>query len=80
MFANMELAWETLDENIKDKIKDKKALHSSLGAEFFVNDYEGMEGNGNHDEYSNDTSYCQNSSRNWEKNIICKLDLHQKYN
>jgi len=37
MFANMELAWETLDEKIKDKIKDKKALHSSLGAEFFVN-------------------------------------------
>jgi len=54
MFSNMELAWETLDEKIKDKIKDKKALHSSLGAEFFVNDYEGMEGNGNHDEYSNE--------------------------
>ena len=54
MFANMELAWETLDEKIKDKIKDKKALHSSLGAEFFVNDYKGMEGNGNHDEYSNE--------------------------
>ena len=54
MFANMELAWETLDEKIKDKIKDKKALHSSLGAEFFVNDYEGMEGNGNHEEYSNE--------------------------
>ncbi len=36
MFANMELAWETLDENIKNKIKGKKALHSSLGAEFFV--------------------------------------------
>jgi len=54
MFANMELAWETLDEKIKVKIKDKKALHSSLGAEFFVNDYEGMEGNGNHDEYSNE--------------------------
>ena len=53
MFANMELAWETLDEKIKDKIKDKKALHSSLGAEFFVDDYEGMVGNGNHDEYSN---------------------------
>jgi len=53
MFANMELAWETLDEKIKDKIKDKKALHSSLGSEFFVDDYEGMEGNGNHDEYSN---------------------------
>ena len=54
MFANMELAWETLDEKIKDKVNDKKALHSSLGAEFFVNDYEGMEGNGNHDEYSNE--------------------------
>ena len=54
MFANMELAWETLDEKIKDKIKDKKALHSSLGSEFFVNNYEGMEGNGNHDEYSNE--------------------------
>ena len=53
MFANMELAWETLDGKIKDKIKDKKALHSSLGSEFFVDNYEGMEGNGNHDEYSN---------------------------
>jgi len=53
MFANMELAWETLDEKIKDKIKNKKALHSSLGSEFFVDNYEGMEGNGNHDEYSN---------------------------
>ena len=53
MFANMELAWETLDEKIKDKVNDKKALHSSLGAEFFVDAYEGMEGNGNHDEYSN---------------------------
>ena len=54
MFANMELAWETLDEKIKDKIKGKKALHSSLGAKFFVDNYEGMEGNGNHDEYSNE--------------------------
>jgi len=53
MFANMELAWETLDEKIKDKIKDKKALHSSLGSEFFVDNYKGMEGNGNHEEYSN---------------------------
>ena len=44
-FANMELAWETLDENIKDKIKDKKAIHSSLGAEFFLDNYKRMEGN-----------------------------------
>ena len=52
MFSNMELAWETLDKNIKEKIKDKKAVHSSLGAAFFVNDYKHMEGNGNIDEYS----------------------------
>jgi len=52
MFSNMELAWETLDKSIKEKIKDKKAIHSSLGAAFFVNDYKRMEGNGNIDEYS----------------------------
>ena len=52
VFSNMELAWETLDKNIKEKIKDKKAVHSSLGAAFFVNDYKAMEGNGNIDEYS----------------------------
>lgn len=52
MFSNMELAWETLDKNIKEKIKGKKAVHSSLGAAFFVNDYKAMEGNGNVDEYS----------------------------
>ncbi len=38
-FSNMELAWETLDEKIKEKIKDKKAVHSSLGAEFFIKNY-----------------------------------------
>ncbi|GIT35945.1 MAG: hypothetical protein Ct9H300mP5_4140 [Candidatus Pelagibacterales bacterium] len=36
MFFKMELAWETLDEKIKEKIKDKKAVHSLLGAEFFI--------------------------------------------
>ena len=53
VFSNMELAWETLDANIKEKIEDKKAIHSSLGAAFFVKDYKAMEGNGNIDEYSN---------------------------
>ena len=53
MFSNMELAYETLDNNIKDKIKNKKAIHSSLGAAAFVDDYKEMEGNGNLDEYSN---------------------------
>ena len=54
MFANMELAWETLDNNIKEKIKDKKAVHSSLGGAFFTEEYEGMESNGNHKEYTNE--------------------------
>jgi len=53
MYSNMEIAWETLDENIKNKIKNKKALHSSLGAAAFVEKYEKMQGNGNIDEYSN---------------------------
>ena len=37
VFSNMELAWETLEEEIKNKIKSKKAVHSSLGGGFFVN-------------------------------------------
>ena len=54
MFANMELAWETLDEEIKNKIINKKALHSSLGMSFFVDNYAGMEAKDiNIDEYSN---------------------------
>ena len=53
MFSNMEIAWETLDEKIKNKIKNKQALHSSLGAAAFVEKYEKMQGNGNIDEYSN---------------------------
>ena len=54
MFANMELAWETLDENIKKKIKNKKAIHSSLGGAFFTDNYEAMESNGNNKEYTNE--------------------------
>ena len=54
MFANMELAWETLDEEIQNKIINKKALHSSLGMSFFVDNYAGMEAKDiNIDEYSN---------------------------
>ena len=55
-FSNMELAWKTLDEKIKQKIKDKKAVHSSLGAAFFIDNYKKMQGNGkkNYDEYSNE--------------------------
>ena len=55
-FSNMELAWETLDGKIKEKIKDKKAIHSSLGAEFFIDNYKAMQGHEkrNYDEYSNE--------------------------
>ena len=55
-FSNMELAWETLDEKIKVKIKDKKAEHSSLGAEFFIDDYKHMKVNKkrNYDAYSSE--------------------------
>ena len=53
MFSNMQLAYETLDVDIKKKINGKKAIHSSLGASAFVDKYEEMEGNGNLDEYSN---------------------------
>ena len=42
MFANMELAWETLDKKIKEKIENKKAVHSSLGGAFFTDNYEAM--------------------------------------
>ena len=55
VFANMELAWETLDEEIKNIVKDKKALHSSNGSSFFVENYVQMESNGNIGErYSNE--------------------------
>ena len=54
MFANMELAWETLDKEIKSKIYNKKAIHSSLGAAFFVDNFKGMEARAkNLEEYSN---------------------------
>ena len=54
MFSNMEIAYETLNEDIKKKIEGKKAIHSSLGAAAFVDKYTEMEGNGNLDEYSNE--------------------------
>ena len=55
MFANMELAWETLDNEIKDTIKNKKAVHSSLGAEFFVENFKGMKAkNNNLGKYTNE--------------------------
>ncbi|MBI29568.1 MAG: taurine dioxygenase [Pelagibacteraceae bacterium] len=54
VFSNMELAWKTLDDGIKKIVKNKKAIHSSLGAAYFVKNYRSMESNGNYDEYSNE--------------------------
>ena len=36
MFSNMEIAYETLEDDIKKKIEGKKAIHTSLGAAAFV--------------------------------------------
>jgi taurine dioxygenase len=55
VFSNMELAWETLDEDIKEIIIDKSALHTSNGSNFFVEDFSEMESNGKIGEkYSNE--------------------------
>ena len=54
MFSNMEIAYETLEDDIKKKIEGKKAIHTSLGAAAFVDKYEEMEGNGNLVEYTNE--------------------------
>ena len=46
VFSNMELALETLDEDIKKIIQNKKAIHTSNGSKFFVENYSKMESNG----------------------------------
>ena len=46
VFSNMELAWETLDEDIKNIVMDKNAIHESNGSKFFVESYSQMESNG----------------------------------
>ena len=54
VFSNMELAWETLDRDIKKIIADRKAEHFSLGAGFFIDNFKHFESNGNNPkEYSN---------------------------
>ena len=45
VFSNMELALETLGEDIKKIIQNKKAIHTSNGSKFFVENYSKMESN-----------------------------------
>jgi taurine dioxygenase len=54
MFSNMELAYDTLDDDLKNIIKNKKAVHDSRGSEFFTKDYESMTSNGNLNIFSNE--------------------------
>jgi len=53
MFSNMELAYDTLNDDLKKKIENKKALHDSRGAEFFNENYQSMESNGYKEAFSN---------------------------
>ena len=53
MFSNMELAYDTLDQDLKEIIENKNALHDSRGAEFFNENYQSMESNGYKEAFSN---------------------------
>ena len=54
VFSNMELAWETLDKELKKIAENRRAEHFSLGAGFFIDSYKHFESNGNDaKEYSN---------------------------
>ena len=77
MFSNMEIAWETLDENIKGKIKDKKAVHSSLGAAAFVEKYTKMEGNGNVNEFSNEHPIVRTHPETGKK-VLYVISMYNK--
>lgn len=54
MFSNMEIAYDTLDNEIKKIIEDKKAIHDSRGSEFFVENYKSMTSSGNFNVFSNE--------------------------
>ncbi len=54
VFSNMELAWETLDKELKNIVENRRAEHFSLGAGLFIDIYKHLESNGNDaQEYSN---------------------------
>jgi len=74
MFSNMELAWDTLNE----KIKNKKALHSSLGAAAFLYNYKKVKGNGNIDEYSNQHPILRIHPETKKKKILFVNSMYVK--
>ncbi len=45
MFANTELAYDTLDKKLKKQIEGKTAIHSSSGPENFLDNYNSMSSN-----------------------------------
>ncbi len=78
MFSNMELAYDTLDHNLKKQIENKKAIHSSLGAEFFVDDYESMKGNGNSDIYTNEHPIVRTNPDSGRKTLFVNWTYTKK--
>ena len=69
MFSNMELAYDTLDLDIKALIENKKAIHDSRGSEFFVENYESMTSNGNHKTFSNEHPIIRNNPDSKKKTL-----------
>ena len=77
VFSNMELAWETLDEELKKIVENRRAEHFSLGAGFFIDSYKHFESNGNDvKEYSNHHPIVRTHPETGKKDIICQLDVY----
>ena len=79
-FSNMELAWETLDKNIKSKIENKKAIHSSLGADSFVENFKKMERNDKkkYGEYSNEHPIVRTHPETGKKSLFVNWTFTKK--